>query len=74
MLWPQVLYTAVARVEVGVAKKAGVAVVKAARAEVVVALSYLLPAPVSAYCYMSYTVLLPTAHIRLPSTIVRVPS
>ena len=29
---------------------------------------------VSAYFYMSDTVLLPTAHSRLPSTIVRVPS
>ena len=49
MLLPQVLYTAVARVKVGVAK-VGVAVVvkaevEAARAKVVVALYLLLPAP-----------------------------
>ncbi len=48
MLLPQVLYTAVARAEVGVAK-AGVVVVQAeayaSRAKVVVALSFLLPAP-----------------------------
>ena len=53
MLLPQVLYTAVARAEVGVAK-AGVVVVQAeayaSRAKVVVALSFLLPAPPCHQC------------------------
>ena len=70
MLLPQVFYTAVARVEVGVAKKAGVAVVKAARAKVVVSLNFWLPAPPCRRCCQPQGLVLPMLLPQVLSTAV----
>ena len=58
MLLPQVLHTVVTRTEVGVAN-ARAAVVKAARAKVVVALNFSLPAPPCRRCCQPQGLVLP---------------